>query len=392
MNITTEQYLSALRNALSERQIEVLNLLFEFPFSRATAKGLAQVLSPENPNPFVASGQIGKIGKSISTFLSIVPDNYFNGHENVPAYFLLIGPYDKKLGWQMNPNLKEALRLFNSASKNNTFLFVWNPKRWTWETLEQDIEQVDLTGKCTHRWSCGNTKSIQTGDRVFLVKLGTEPKGIVGAGFATTEPFPERHWSGENKEAFYIDIDFEALLNPDIEPILTLDILRTGNLSQQNWTPQASGISIRPEIVDELEAVWFDFLTTQKIRHNPFVPTDNEIQKTYTEGTPNQVTLTKYERNPFARKKCIEYFGLSCIVCGFNFEKTYGLIGKDFIHVHHLRQIATVGKTYEVDPIKDLRPVCPNCHSIIHKRKTAFTIDEMTEILKQNNNGQNTSH
>ena len=390
MNITTEQYLSAIKDALSEKQLEVLNLLFEFPFSQATAKELAKVLSPENHNPIVASGQIGKIGKSISTFLSIIPENYFNGHKNVPAYFLLIGPYAEKIGWQMNPNLKEALRQFNSGSKKNTFLFVWNPKRWTWETLEQDIEQVDLTGKCTQRWSCGNTKSIQPGDRIFLVKVGTEPKGIVGEGFSTTEPFPERHWSGENKEAFYIDIDFEVLLNPDKEPILTIDILNTGNLSQQSWTPQASGISIRPELVDELEAVWFDFLTTQKIRHNPFVPEANQSKKTYTEGKPNQVTLTKYERSPFARKKCIEHFGLSCVVCGFNFEKTYGQIGKDFIHVHHLRQVANVGKTYEVDPIKDLRPVCPNCHSIIHKHKTALSIDEINELLKQNKNGQNT--
>lgn len=67
-----------------------------------------------------------------------------------------------------------------------------------------------------------------------------------------------------------------------------------------------SGNSIKTELVDELEAVWFDFLTTQKIRHNPFIPADNEIQKTYTEGTPNQVSVTKYERNPFARKKCLE--------------------------------------------------------------------------------------
>ena len=112
----------------------------------------------------------------------------------------------------------------------------------------------------------------------------------------------------------------------------------------------------------------------------------------YIEGAVIQKLVNGFERNLDARKKCIEHFGLSCIVCGFNFEKTYGQIGKDFIHVHHLRQIATVGKTYEVDPINDLRPVCPNCHSIIHKRKTAFTIDEMTEILKQNKNGQNTSH
>lgn len=390
MNITTEQYLSAIKNALSERQIEVLNSLFEFPFSQATAKELGQVLSPANPNPIVASGQIGKIGKSLSTFLSIIPENYFNGYENVPAYFLLVGPYDEQLGWQMNPNLKEALRQFNSRIKNNTFLFVWNPKRWAWETLEQDIKQVDLNGKCTQRWSCGNTKSIQSGDRIFLVKLGTEPKGIIGAGFATTNPFPEIHWSGENKEAFYIDIDFEVLLNPDEEPILTIDILKISNLSQQNWTPQASGISIRPELVEDLEALWFNFLISQKIRHNPFVLADNETQKTYTEGTPNQVTLTKYERNPFARKKCIEHYGLSCIICGFNFEKVFGQIGKDFIHVHHLQQIATVGKTHEIDPIKNLRPVCPNCHSIIHKRKTPFTIDEMIEILNQNKNGQHT--
>lgn len=263
-----------------------------------------------------------------------------------------------------------------------TFIFLWNPKRWTWDTLEQDIEQVDLTGKCSQRWSCGNIKSINPGDRVFLLKLGTEPKGLIAAGFATSTPFRERHWGGENKEALYIDIDFEVLLNPEKEPILTVEMLRLRTILQkQNWSPQSSN-SVKPELVDELEAVWFDFLTTQNIRHNPFIPADNEAQKTYTEGTPNQISVTKYERNPFARKKCLEHFGFSCSVCGFNFETTYGQIGKEFIHVHHLTQVATVGKTYVVDPINDLRPVCPNCHSIIHKRKTAFSIDEVKEFIK----------
>jgi 5-methylcytosine-specific restriction protein A len=266
-----------------------------------------------------------------------------------------------------------------------TYLFVWNPRRWTWETLEQDIAQANLTGKCSRRWSCGNAKSIQPGDRIFLVKVGIEPKGIVGAGYATTGSFAEKHWSNDNKESLYVDIDFEVLLNASKEPILTLDILKTGNLAQQNWIPQASGITIRADLVDETEAVWFDFLTTQKIRHNPFLYPNNENKKTYTEGTPNQITLTKYERNPFARKKCIEYYGLSCFLCDFNFEKTYGQIGKDFIHVHHLNQVSEIGKSYEVDPIKDLRPVCPNCHSIIHRRKTALNINEMIEILKHNN-------
>jgi 5-methylcytosine-specific restriction protein A len=91
--------------------------------------------------------------------------------------------------------------------------------------------------------------------------------------------------------------------------------------------------------------------------------------------------MTKYERNPFARKACIDHYGLSCMICGFNFLDKYGYIGKNFIHVHHIRQISQVGKKYSIDPIKDLRPVCPNCHSIIHLTKTALSIEELKRRL-----------
>lgn len=268
----------------------------------------------------------------------------------------------------------------------NTYLLVWNPKRWSWHDLEDNIQQVDIDGKCPVRWSCGNTKSIVPGDRMFLMKVGTEPKGIIAAGFVSTHPFPDKHWSGENKGALYIQADLEVLLNPDEDPILTLDILKTGGLVAQNWTPQASGISIRPELVDELEAVWFDFLATSKVRHNPFLLTKEQTQKTYTEGTPNQVTLTKYERNPYARKACIQQYGLSCAVCSFNFEQVYGDIGKEFTHVHHMTHVAKVGKKYTVDPINDLRPVCPNCHAMLHRRKDGVSIEELKSLLlvKQN--------
>ena len=262
----------------------------------------------------------------------------------------------------------------------NTYLFAWNPKKWDWTHLEETIDQLEQTGRVSERWSCSSHKSIRPGDRAFLVKLGTNPKGIIGSGFVSTEPFLAKHWSGKNKLVPRVMLDFEVLLNPDKEPILTLDILKQGQLLKQSWTPQSSGISIRPDVTDELEAVWFDFLTTQKIRYNPFTVSDSGEQRVYTEGTPNQVTLTKFERNPYARKACIEHYGLSCVVCNFNFEKAYGKIGKDFIHVHHLNQVSKVAKQYQVDPIKDLRPVCPNCHAIIHRRKTAFTIEEMLKF------------
>jgi hypothetical protein len=61
-----------------------------------------------------------------------------------------------------------------------------------------------------------------------------------------------------------INISIDVLLNPEKEPILNFDILKTGNLAEQTWAPQASGISIRPHLVDELEGVWLDFLANKE--------------------------------------------------------------------------------------------------------------------------------
>lgn len=264
-----------------------------------------------------------------------------------------------------------------------TFLFAWNPKKWNWVTLEQSINQIEQTGRASEKWSVISHRKIQPGDRAFLMRLGKEPKGIMAAGFVSTHPFLTKHWSEEDKQVKRVIIDFEALLNAEIEPLLSLDLLNQGNLAKVNWTPQSSGIEIDPEVTDELEAVWFDFLTRRKIENYPFREIENTEQTVYTEGTPNHVLVTKYERNPYARKTCIEHYGLSCTVCSFNFEEIFGDLGIGFIHIHHLRQVSHIGNEYKIDPIKDLRPVCPNCHAMIHKRKDPYTIEEMKEKMNR---------
>ena len=52
-----------------------------------------------------------------------------------------------------------------------TYLFIWNSKNFYWESLEQDIKDVNLREKSSQRWSCGNTKSIKPGDRIFYSNL-----------------------------------------------------------------------------------------------------------------------------------------------------------------------------------------------------------------------------
>jgi 5-methylcytosine-specific restriction protein A len=104
----------------------------------------------------------------------------------------------------------------------------------------------------------------------------------------------------------------------------------------------------------------------------------------YAEGKTKLVLVNSYERNQVARQKCIDHYGSFCQVCTFDFGNVYGNLGKDFIHVHHVIDIATIGTEYSVDPIKDLIPVCPNCHSMLHKKKPAYLVKELKEMMNKN--------
>lgn len=106
-------------------------------------------------------------------------------------------------------------------------------------------------------------------------------------------------------------------------------------------------------------------------------PFPDEIDEKYYEGRSQEVRVNRFERDPKARRKCIEHYGSLCRVCGLDFKNMYGAIGEDFIHVHHLVPIANICHEYVVDPIKDLQPVCPNCHAMLHKRRPPFSIKEL---------------
>jgi len=113
-----------------------------------------------------------------------------------------------------------------------------------------------------------------------------------------------------------------------------------------------------------------------------FFPDEVDSVQKFREGAVRQVSVNAYEREPKARQKCIDYYGSSCSICGFDFGRAFGQLGKGFIHVHHLRPISEIAEEYEIDPIKDLRPVCPNCHAMIHRRSPPFSLEEIKMLLK----------
>lgn len=101
----------------------------------------------------------------------------------------------------------------------------------------------------------------------------------------------------------------------------------------------------------------------------------------YSEGGRVTVTVNRFERDSDAREKCISHHGLRCSVCDMSFRERYGETMKDVIHVHHLVPLSEKGKKYQVDPITDLRPVCPNCHAVIHWGGSPLSIEEARALL-----------
>lgn len=110
---------------------------------------------------------------------------------------------------------------------------------------------------------------------------------------------------------------------------------------------------------------------------------DKSSKLVHTEGKRFSITSTAIERDSYARKKCIEHFGYTCQVCGMDFEKVYGKIGEKFIHVHHRVDLAHRDGEHTIDPIKDLIPLCPNCHSMIHTEKPAMSLETLRNICNK---------
>ena len=106
-----------------------------------------------------------------------------------------------------------------------------------------------------------------------------------------------------------------------------------------------------------------------------------EEKEFLSEGKTKRVFVNLFERNSKARQECINYYGgYQCQICGFDFEKVYGELGRNYIEVHHKIPLSKIGKNYIVNPKEDLLPVCPNCHAMLHRKINGKTITD--SVLK----------
>lgn len=133
-------------------------------------------------------------------------------------------------------------------------LFLVNPKcaynpypDWDrWIPLVHAGHRVEST------WNVGTRKTgIGPGDRGFIIKVGQEPRGLVGAAVVTSNIWQGPHWNPEAKRPVtgYVDIDIHALC--DLDDPVTLDELAVIGPSVL-WTPRQSGTRIDDNVADHL--------------------------------------------------------------------------------------------------------------------------------------------
>jgi len=164
----------------------------------------------------------------------------------------------------------------------------------------------------------------------------------------------------------------ELGIRPDLRPDFSH---RWWSVWSTGWTTDRGFVwRMLPQVAEALERLgWVDttYLYPDEVRAPERVP----------EGAVRQVSVNAYERNPRARARCIEAHGTACCVCGIDLGAVYGDVARGFVHVHHLRPLSEIAGEYEVDPVHDLRPVCPNCHAVIHIGGENRSLEEVKQML-----------
>jgi hypothetical protein len=122
--------------------------------------------------------------------------------------------------------------------------------------------------------------------------------------------------------------------------------------------------------------------TTARAYWHPPSESEDAMTSAEEEGSKILVLVNKYERKRKNRNICIKSHGALCSVCAFDFSVTYGEMGNGYIHVHHLTPLnALGGRPVKIDPVKDLRPVCSNCHEMLHQCDPPHTIEQLRAIM-----------
>ena len=150
-----------------------------------------------------------------------------------------------------------------------TFLLYWNPffssyklehflKEFNFPEGKDVLTDEDHWDRSPNDfdWSVIEHDKAHEGDRFIFIRVGYEkPTGMVGVGHFTSEPYVSRDWSGQGRKVYYLDMDWESVVNPASDKILKTETLSEA-IPEIDWTKGKSGVEVAPEIAERIESLW----------------------------------------------------------------------------------------------------------------------------------------
>lgn len=281
-------------------------------------------------------------------------------------------------------NVLTSSPAFQPQASSYALVLLWNPENWDWQTLNKHIAKTHNSPPFRETWKVKNPHLVHVGMPTYIYRTGKYGRGFMASGTVVSPPYVTSHFRENDEMQTSVDVIFDTIIDPSNEIPLSLDELNA-QIPDDEQVPTFlhSGVVLRHYAAERLQMTWGHHV--HKVRGTgpglEVIP-DTAAEFVFAEGALRQLSVNSHERSGAARDRAIAIHGTECCVCGINFEHVYGEIGKGFIHIHHLDPIANAKDHRPVDPRRDLVPVCPNCHAMLHRRaEHPYTPDELKRMM-----------
>lgn len=176
--------------------------------------------------------------------------------------------------------------------------------------------------------------------------------------------------ANERNQAFVLKInDTETTSWTDSQNWSDLELQLRHSYSSE----ESAGVALRTALLDAL-CIVLSLLVESEVWD---IDNTDENSIGALEGDQSTILINKYERSRYNRALCLRYYGFQCRGCGIHMEAKYGPIGQNVIHVHHIVPVSLMGASYRLNPIRDLIPLCPNCHNVVHRVSPPLPLVEL---------------
>lgn len=250
-----------------------------------------------------------------------------------------------------------------------------------WKKLSELLDKQDIF--------YGNPNNENTRN-CFDVRLGKEYYYVVSFSSMKKHEFTVGLWINRKEYKKNEHPVYQWAIN-NLFKINNNEFIYKPVLKESNKSSQLKAIIHYDDLLDDIQLDYFAKKVLKEIQRVESIliegmsETDDNLKESeaYLEGNMVEILTNQYERSQKAREKCIKKYGFICQVCNCNLTKVYGPIAEGFIHVHHINSLSSQKQEHEVD-LDNLITVCPNCHSMLHRKYKGkeVTIEELKQMIE----------